>query len=346
LKLSKIVRLSKRLKIVALLICIFLPSILFASFEFDTSVSFGLKWNSNVEFYYTKNRLNSLSLVDDQVVRNDISEKSTLFITNDLSAAASNKSFRFSYSASSDTSPKDMEYSSLNQSVEFSYNHYLTERVLVDISSTAHHLMEDYENLRNVYLDAYFYTSVFYDFNDYSSFFIGIKAGYYKKLSNLVKYLTGPLAGFEFGAYIHPTAKESFIKVSLGSDFFIFNNETFEIEKINRSLKTHNSYYKLFADIAPTIYLSNSFSVNMKFTYFFLKWYDRDFGVNYSWIKRRLEHTASSSISCTYNIHKKVDLTIYYSFKKTWSTFGTDRTDYVDYNQQNHTGGTSFIFIF
>jgi len=345
------------LKIVKLLISFFLIISAFHSDligeGFGGAVGTGIKWNSNIEYYYLTNRLKYIELVDGEIVRYDPPEKSSFFLGGDASLNYAKKDFIFDYSLFVDMSPTDNEYSKINQYAEFSYSSKISERFVIDFSLLSHHSAEDFDNIKNLFLDFHFYTNLFYDYTSYLTLFSGIKAGYYKNMSSVVKYLGGPLGGVELGAYIYPGEGNSYIKFSGGTDFFSFNDETFNVsfclkddETVIKTLKTHNRYYKISAQSDAVWIANDTFSFFLKAQYFFVSWLDNDWWSHLDWEKKRKEHSFTFSTSMLFNLNKNLSLKLFYDVKRVWSSFGRDSNDYVNYNQLSRFTGTSLSLYF
>jgi len=225
------------------------------------------------------------------------------------------------------------------------------DTIALTLSASFHHVILNFPNVDNLYVDGFVYTDLSIDINDTVAWFGTAKVGYYHSLSDTVGYMTGPAVGFETGVYLYPSDDLHYIRLSGGFTAKVFEGENLVIaDPADRSITkyvadAHNSNISTFIKVKGKVYLG---PVNMGtwVTYSYGHWLEEDalFDPNNVPLNtlRRIDHTISVAPWVAIDLGKGFSLEVYYRYQRVFSSFDADDSLanwYINWNYDQHVAG-------
>ena len=328
--------------------------------DYKGELSVGISYNSAVQHPV----FNNFDLLDIE----NLEEKLELYVNNDFqeitagffqnskgSIVMSIKDLSVDYSILSEAGITIPEYSRLNHYFGISWEVVAAERWFLSFSLLLHNSMLNYRSIRNMELDSWFHFDVFYDKSEFLTYFLSSKVGYYKNFDQALDIVNGPAVGLELGLYIYPLKDMSFIKVTVGADYFNFNDGKYDLFSERDSNNAAATAFIPGRYITPFLLVDQSWKAG-KFTfalggkYLFIHQFEESL-MDFSQVaplkkEHRQDHNIQVSPMIEYDILSFLGIKIFYNFTKNFSNLNREPGEYADLNYMIHSAGLELYFHF
>jgi len=326
--------------------------------DFSGSITVGSSWQNDADY---------LSLRE--LAESGRQKKAALFLDTgaELEYSLLKESLLFSYSVLSKTA-RDLRVSTVRQSLKSEYSDYILDNIFYELNLAVTHIKKDYSAIKNDVIFPIANSTLFFEPVTFTTLYLNLRAAYYTGLSKDVKYITGPAAGAETGAYIFPYSEKFKGKIFVAIDLFRFKSEEFDFHnnKMNNSGGTTYGYDKYLSSSIEISNRYNMFTLQSEFSYsiqkttIFLKgkyvyyyWLGKNIGWHYvasnepfydekmmSDSKPRRENLYQGSLGVEYEILSFLYVSLGYTYSLTESNYRGEieyhAADFVKFGGINH----------
>lgn len=311
--------------------------------EFSADLSFGLQYDTNIQYRYPLNWLVDTTYEREGGDYLNLSDKHGLFSTINAGMAFTQNTFMIDASIQNNIGLSYPDYSRFHFNTGAYYSKFMQDKhVTLNLSLQSHLSADSITAFDLTYIDAVFTMEVLYDFVESFTGFIGGNAAWYKNLSDELSFLKGPSVGITVGGFYLPEKFIEVISFKLGSQFYLFNSQRIGGLLNQPPAVIYNDYVKPYVKCEiSTIYQKMKFLLSLE--YAFLSWGKADkWG---DWEKRRVDQFFTIFFDGKYKLSPQYYASARYTVSNNISNFGEDTQDYADYSYLQHLISVMFTMV-